>query len=122
MPRVIHFEINADDPRRAAGFYAAVFDWKINTWGGPEAYWLCETGKAGEPGINGAIMQRSAPGETTVNSIDVPSVDEYLLKIEKNGGKALTPKMNIPGIGWFAYCQDTEGNKFGIMQSDSSVK
>ena len=24
------------------------------------------------------------------------------------------PKMAIPTVGWFATCQDTEGNTFGI--------
>ncbi len=26
------------------------------------------------------------------------------------------PKMKIPGVGFHAYCQDTEGNIFGIME------
>ncbi|MDO8491212.1 MAG: hypothetical protein Q7T04_04265 [Dehalococcoidia bacterium] len=28
----------------------------------------------------------------------------------------------VPGVGYFAYCLDTEGNTFGIMQDDKSVK
>src|SRR5262249_26811586 len=40
MPRVIHFEISADDPQRAADFYARVFGWKITKWDGPQPYWL----------------------------------------------------------------------------------
>lgn len=31
-------------------------------------------------------------------------------------------KMAIPKVGYLAYCMDTEGNIFGIMQSDSSAK
>jgi predicted enzyme related to lactoylglutathione lyase len=30
--------------------------------------------------------------------------------------------MPIPGIGWFAVCSDTEGNKFGIMEEDPKAK
>jgi predicted enzyme related to lactoylglutathione lyase len=30
--------------------------------------------------------------------------------------------MAIPGVGYLAYCQDTEGNTFGIMQADPSAK
>jgi predicted enzyme related to lactoylglutathione lyase len=26
--------------------------------------------------------------------------------------------MPIPGVGWLAYCKDTEGNIFGLMQAD----
>ena len=35
MPRVIHFEINADDPERAVEFYRGVFGWDITNMGGP---------------------------------------------------------------------------------------
>lgn len=63
-----------------------------------------------------------SPSETTTNIIGVPSVDEYLAKIEKSGGKVVMPKTAIPGVGWFASCQDTEGNVFGIMQEDSSAR
>lgn len=120
MPRVIHFEIQADEPERAAEFYKNVFGWKIDKWEGPQEYWLATTGEEGDPGINGAITKRVHPG--TTNTIDVPSVDEYVKKIEESGGKATTPKTAIPGIGYFAYCEDTEGNAFGIMESDESVQ
>ena len=39
-----------------------------------------------------------------------------------NGGKIMMPKFPIPGIGYQAYCQDTEGNLFGIHQSDPSAE
>src|SRR4051812_15755751 len=35
MPRVIHFEISADEPERAARFYADVFGWEVTKWDGP---------------------------------------------------------------------------------------
>jgi predicted enzyme related to lactoylglutathione lyase len=31
------------------------------------------------------------------------------------------PKMAIPGVGWLAYCTDTEGNVFGLMQNDPNA-
>jgi hypothetical protein len=120
MPRVIHFEINADEPERAAEFYRGVFGWEITSWGGPQPYWLAATGPDEEPGINGAIKDRDE-SLATVNTIDVTSVDIFLKKIVVAGGKALTEKMTIPGIGYNAYCMDTEGNVFGIMQADPSA-
>jgi predicted enzyme related to lactoylglutathione lyase len=30
--------------------------------------------------------------------------------------------MAIPGMGWFALCMDTEGNKFGIMEEDANAR
>ena len=29
MPRVVHFEIHADDPERAINFYKSVFGWEF---------------------------------------------------------------------------------------------
>ncbi|MBM5804510.1 MAG: VOC family protein [Candidatus Verstraetearchaeota archaeon] len=122
MPRVIHFEICVDDPDRAIKFYEKVFGWKIGKWGGPLDYWLIEAGKGEEPGIDGALMKRMDPRATTINTISVPSVGEFIKKIEKAGGKRITKKEAIPGVGYFAYCQDTEGNTFGIMESDKLAK
>ncbi len=31
-------------------------------------------------------------------------------------------KQAIPNVGWFAYCTDTEGNLFGIMQADPEAR
>jgi len=120
MPRVVHFEIPADDPGRAVKFYEKVFGWKIGKYG-PIDYWLATTGLDNEPGINGAIMTKE-PHKTTVNTIGVPSVDEYAKKIADAGGKVLTPKTAIPGVGYFSYCVDTEGNNFGIMENDPNAK
>jgi hypothetical protein len=118
MPRVIHFEISADNPKRAVDFYAKVFGWKIHNWEGPMEYWLIETGERGEPGIDGAITRRQHPQLTTVNTISVPSIDEYMEKVINQGGRIATPKSTIPGIGQFCYCHDSEGNTFGILQPE----
>ncbi len=67
-------------------------------------------------------MKRMFPGSTTINSVDVPSVDDFVTKVTQNGGKVVAPKMAIPGVGYIAYCQDTEGNTFGIFESDPSAK
>lgn len=57
MSRPIHFEIPADDPDRAIGFYAQAFGWKARKFEGME-YWLVSTGAEGEPGIDGGIGVR----------------------------------------------------------------
>src|SRR5262245_12610717 len=120
MPRVIHFELGADDPERAVKFYQDVFGWQIHKWDGPQDYWLVTTGAAGTPGIDGAIMRRM-PGHATINTVDVASVDDAVARIKASGGTVVAPKMAVPGVGYFAYCQDTEGNAFGVMQNDPSA-
>jgi predicted enzyme related to lactoylglutathione lyase len=120
MPRVIHFEIPADNPDRAVQFYTKIFGWTFQKWDGPQDYWLVSTGDKG-PGINGGLLRRSHPGAGTVNTVDVTSVDEMVRAVEKAGGTIVAPKMPIPGVGYLAYCQDPEGNTFGLMQSDPAA-
>jgi uncharacterized protein len=122
MPRVCHFEIPADDTKRAMKFFESVFGWKFENWsGGDMEYWMTVTGPDSEPGINGGLHPRGE-SKGTVNTIDVPNVDEYIGKIKKAGGKVLSEKMPIPTVGYFANCEDTEGNRFGIIQFDKSAK
>jgi len=121
MPRVCHFVINADDVERASAFYRDVFGWTIQKWDGPFDYWMVMTGE-GEPGINGGMMKRPHPGASTVNTIAVPSVDEFVGRITANGGSVVMAKTAVPGVGYMAYCKDTEGNPFGIIEPDESVK
>ena len=121
MPRVIHFEISADDPQRAVKFYESALGWQIHKWDGPQDYWLVHTGE-NQPGIDGAILKRNDPHATVYNTVDVPSVDEYVRKVEAAGGRVVLPKMVVPGVGWVAYCADTEGNVFGMLQDDPNAK
>ncbi len=37
-------------------------------------------------------------------------------------GATVAPKMTIPGIGYIAYCTDTEGNLFGVIQENREAK
>jgi predicted enzyme related to lactoylglutathione lyase len=122
MNRVIHFEISADDVPRAVAFYKKAFGWAIEKWEGPVEYWLVGTGKEGEPGIDGGLGKRSDPRETTVNTIGVASLDEAIAKVQAAGGKVTRPRMPVPGVGWMAYCVDTEGNPFGLMQDDPNAR
>jgi predicted enzyme related to lactoylglutathione lyase len=116
MPRPIHFEIPADRPERAITFYEQMFGWQFQKWEGPMPYWVVRTGSGA--GIDGGLHPRAHAGQGTVNTVDVPSCDEFIRKAEAAGGRVAVPKMAIPGVGWLAYCTDPEGNTFGIMQND----
>jgi uncharacterized protein len=123
MPRPIHFEVVAHDPQRAVKFYQDVFGWQITKWDGPMEYWLVTTGPDGTPGINGGIVktQDASQPALSTNTIDVPDLDAYIGKAEAAGGQLVVPKMPIPGLGWLAYCKDSEGVIFGMMQEDPSA-
>lgn len=134
--RVIHFEIHAIDPEKLGKFYTDIFGWEIKEWKMPgvkdeNRYWNVMTAPEGskEPGINGGIIFRKTPppkGNEPVSSyictIHVPSVAEWLKKIEIAGGAVALPKMPIAGMAWLAYAKDPEGNIFGIYEDDPSAK
>jgi len=122
MSRVIHFEIPATDPEKLSAFYQKVFGWKFDKWAGPMEYWMIVTGGYSCPGINGGMMRKPGGISSTTNTIGVESVDGAIAAVSKAGGKLVMPKTPIPGVGYFAYCEDTEGNMFGVMQADSSAK
>ena len=121
MGRLVHFEILTEDPQKAVDFYKSVFNWEIATWGGgEESYWLLTTGTDDVPGINGAIMENSFP-QKVINTIDVESLDEMLAKVEAAGGKKVHGPNEVPGVGMHAYCEDSQGNLFGMMQAFQDV-
>jgi predicted enzyme related to lactoylglutathione lyase len=125
---VVHFEIPADDLRRAAAFYRELFGWEIQKWepAGEEhegtEYWLVSTvpsdeqGRPTRAGVNGGMMPRQHPGHAPVNYFSVESVDDYANKVVKLGGKVVVPKTPVPGMGQFAWVTDTEGNTFALWE------
>ncbi len=66
-------------------------------------------------------MRRQQPGASTVNVVDVASVDKTIAKIESAGGAIIVPKMAVPGIGFVAYFQDPDNNVFGVLEADESA-
>jgi uncharacterized protein len=133
MRRPVHFEIHAENPERAAKFYAELFDWEIKKWDGPVDYWLVMTSgdDPDAPGIDGAIMKRMGanpdPKDPTpvigyICSVDVEDVDATQAKAEKLGATMAVPKMPIQGVGWLVYLKDTESNIFGITQADTAAQ
>ncbi len=127
MSRVIHFEIHAENPSRAIGFYEKAFGWQFMKWEGPQEYWVITTGPADLPGINGGLVRRRGTIDglaviAYVCTLDVQSVDDAAARVTELGGTVVLPKMAVPHVGWLAYCKDTEGNIFEIMQTDPAAR
>jgi predicted enzyme related to lactoylglutathione lyase len=121
MPNVIHFEICVDDLERAVRFYTEVFGWTIEKAEDNSDYWFITTGNDEDPGISGGLTSRFDEWNPTINTIEVPSLNSFAKKITEAGGKVLAPKISIAGTGYVQYCQDVEGNTFGIMEIDESA-
>jgi len=125
--RVLHFDVGADEPMRAAKFYEDALGWKIDKWEGPMDYWIVTTGPDGEPGINGGLSKRREPAGAGAAAafectVAVDDLDAYVKRVVKAGGRIVMERSPIPGVGWFARAQDTEGNFFGLMQPDTSAR
>lgn len=130
MNRVVHFEIQAEEPVRAAKFYKDVFGWNIEKYTGEGIaweYWMIMTAPTDSKdlGINGGIQKRPAqtpPPQCGTNAftctIDVINFDETSKKILSAGGKIALPKFALPKMAWQGYFLDTEGNVFGIHEQD----
>jgi predicted enzyme related to lactoylglutathione lyase len=118
---IVWFEIPADVPERATAFYSNLFGWKINPFPGNSDYLHIDTGGA-DNSPDGAMKRRKDPHEPVVNYVGVDSVDMFADKIARLGGKICMAKTVVPQMGYFAVCQDTEGNTFGIWESDPNAK
>ncbi|HEY7123085.1 MAG TPA: VOC family protein [Ktedonobacterales bacterium] len=109
---IVHIELPANDTKAAGQFYATVFGWKTQT--DPNFDY---TMFAAEGGPGGGFI-KAGEGETKIGQpliyIDTDDIDASLAQIEAHGGKTLTPKSEIPGVGWFAVFSDPAGNRVAL--------
>src|SRR5438045_104453 len=124
--RVVHFEIEAKDTARAKKFYTDAFGWKMEQMPAEMGdYIVITTGDLKEPGgINGGMFQ---VGDKELNAyscvISVDDIQKAMADVRAAGGKVLNEKPDdIPGIGLYAKCEDTEGNRFTLLQPSPDMK
>jgi len=122
MPTIVHFDIAAENPQRAGVFYGSLFGWNIEGQPGLTDYFMIETKDLdGRRGIGGGLGLRGDPSQKITAYIGVDNLDAYSQKVRELGGKVLQDKMPVPGWGYLALCQDTEGNNFGLWQDDKNA-
>lgn len=119
---ITHFAIHADEPERALRFYQSVFGWTFRPWG-PPGFWMIATGpdSEGTDRVHGSLQKRSEPLEGTgfrgfECTIGVDDVDAIAGAIVEHGGRIVTDKFHIVGVGWLIRFEDTEGNVVGAMR------
>jgi predicted enzyme related to lactoylglutathione lyase len=123
MDKVVHFEITAANLVRAKKFYQETFDWGITDL--PDMnYILIRTAKTDDNGtvsesgaINGGMIAKNGGIISPVLVIQVENIDEKIKQVEKNGGKLISPKKEIPDMSISVYVKDTEGNIIGLWQT-----
>jgi predicted enzyme related to lactoylglutathione lyase len=126
MDPLVHFEIPVDNLEGARKFYSEMFDWKLQDWPMPDGstYIGVHTTPIDEKtrmplragAINGGIMKRTDKAKAPIFAVQVKSIDDKVKDIEKAGGKVVTPKMDMMGMGFYAYVSDPDGNVLGLWE------
>jgi predicted enzyme related to lactoylglutathione lyase len=113
--QITHIEIPADDVERARRFYRELFGWQTGEIEGMPGYFLFSFGEIKSAG--GAIGKRGIDiAEQVRNYIEVDAIDPVLARVPALGGTVKTPRTEIPGQGWFAVIDDSEGNELGLFE------
>ncbi len=126
MDPIVHFELPVTDTEAAKKFYGPIFDWTLQDWPMPDGstYIGVHTTpideKTRQPlkpgGINGGIMLKNDKVKAPVFAIHVSSIDEKMKQVEKAGGKVVMPKVDMMGMGFYAYFSDPSGNVVGLWE------
>ena len=67
------------------------------------------------------MTRREFSGQPVTIGIEVEDLEEYLRRVQEQGGTIVVPKVPLPSVGWFAVFQDSEGNMLALTQPDATV-
>jgi len=114
------FEISVNDMDRARKFYERVLGLELglNQVESTLMAWFPTT--EGGAGSSGALLQsegRAPSHDGTMIYFSVPDIEAVLARVEAAGGRTLTPKTDIGEYGFYAYFEDSEGNRVGVHSS-----
>ncbi len=112
--KIVHIELPAQDTARAREFWGELCGWKFQSYEGPIEYHMFQ----GEPG--GAIYPSQEDERGPIVYFETDDIESEVKNVRKLGGQA-DDKSPIPSVGWFARCQDPEGNPFSLFENDPSV-
>ena len=126
MDGIVHFELPVNDMARAKKFYSEIFGWDLQDWPMPDGSQYVgvhttpideKTRKPLEVGaINGGMVMRSEKVPAPIFAINVSSIDDRVKQILAAGGSVTMAKMDMMGMGFYAYVKDPEGNTIGLWE------
>jgi len=113
--QMVHLEIPAGDTATAREFWGSLFGWEFQEYpGGPTEYHMTRFSET----TGGAIYAPDPPDKRGARVyFDVDDINAQTARVNELGGEA-GEAMPVPSMGWFAMCKDTEGNEFGLWQTD----
>ena len=108
-----YIEIAAEDAGRAQGFWSGLLGWEFNAMPGDQPYVM-----ASQEDLGVGLYRDDEPGLWPYFYVD--DIERQTARVDELGGRVLS-KGPVQGIGWYARCEDTEGNRFGLFQTDESA-
>jgi predicted enzyme related to lactoylglutathione lyase len=118
--QISHIEFPADDTARAARFYSGLFGWQLGEMPQFPNYLLFSMGTIASAG--GAIgLRGQSVGDQLRIYVEVDAIDDLLPKVAGLGGRVITARTEIPGQGWYAVVEDSEGSQIGLYEGLSSA-
>jgi uncharacterized protein len=121
MPgQMVHLEIPAGDTQKARDFWSGLFGWQWQSFeGSPTEYHMTQFSDT----TGGAIYEPDPENKDKRGArvyFDVDDIRAGNARVKELGGEA-GEALPVPGMGWFSICKDTEGNEFGLWQTDESA-
>jgi predicted enzyme related to lactoylglutathione lyase len=114
---MVHIEIPAGDTAKAREFWGSLFGWQFQEYPGPTEYHMTRLSET----TGGAIYGADGDKRGARVYFDVDDINAGSARVNELGGEAAGEPMPVPGMGWFATCKDTEGNDFGLWQTDPNA-
>lgn len=108
----VHIEIASTDPARTRKFMEDVFAWRFEDI--PDMSYMTYQPASPPGGGIMAPMENQSPG--FLNYVLSTDVDTDLRRIEAAGGHVVQPKMEIPGVGWWAGFTEPTGIMLAVFQ------
>jgi len=112
MSKIVWFELPASDTKRARTFYERLFGWKFEAFPGEIDY--ATVNEAG-----GAVYEAQDGEKGPIVYFGVDDIEGARAQVAKLGGTTQDTQ-EIPGVGVYAHCIDTEGNAFSLFQGAAS--
>jgi predicted enzyme related to lactoylglutathione lyase len=108
---VVHVEFHSNAPEKTKAFLKDVFGWKLEEF--PDMnYTMFE---APSPPAGGIQKAENMPAGV-LDYILSTDIEGTVKKIQSSGGAIVTPKMEIPGMGFFAVFQDPTGITLALYE------
>jgi uncharacterized protein len=118
--RMLWYELLTTDMKAAESFYTKVVGWTVQPFdGAPQPYdmWVRPDG-APVGGVMNIPAGMSFPPHWEMY-VGVPKLDEAVTQIERLGGTAMSPVIEVPNVGRMRTMKDPQGAVFAVYEPSS---